>query len=155
MVAPHSPLWFDRSRLDGAAVRTMPTAVVAERAQRPCTTSFEPVALADAWWPSAQLKRPGRAWDGWSYKTPSRALVGDPQSLAAHAVPLKELLKLAPSGFPCHSQLRETRMLIHSQFGLFAENELLLKTATEATDRWMIMCRHLDDLKKVGAVHQC
>ena len=123
------------------------------RAPRPTTTHFDPAALAENWNHLAKIKTPGFQWDGSSYER-GRGPNVDVLSLALHAAALLPLLLLGITGFPALADIRAALLLVNDSHGiLVGPPRFIYKIATDAADKWRIMCAHVYQLKKSGATN--
>eukprot|EP00959_Pyramimonas_sp_CCMP1952_P256849 5366134-Pyramimonas_sp.AAC.1 len=120
-------------------------------AKRPSTVHFDPSGLAKklehlAQWTQRSL---GFVWDGSDYPQ-GRGRPADLHSLDAHASVLSVLLDVAPTGFPSQPDLRTMFMKLHEDHGVFPDlsERHLYKRATEASENWRIMMRHVYDMAK-------
>ena len=121
-----------------------------KRAPRPLTSHFAPSALVEAWAELAALKHPGWDWDGSTYSFSNRSNLGDAEGIAKHSPALKQLLLLAPTGFPSHPDLRAAMIQLHNKFDIFKGTCMIFKDAAESADRWRVMCRHLYNRRRDG-----
>ena len=124
------------------------------RAPRPKTSYFDSEDLFEELRELSKLKDPGFKWDGSTYQKPTRSTSADHEGLFAHRKALEVLLKVAPTGFPSHSDLKATFVKLHKKEQVFEgvrtdDAGKTLKAATEAADIWRIMCRDLYNLRKL------
>ena len=99
--------------------------------------------LVRAWDGFAKLRKCGWGWHGSDYPNARRGSRVDEPGLVHHEIPLRELLKVAPTGFPAQSKLRmalEYLQLKHNIFGDLGAASLY-QVASEAADRWRIMAK--------------
>ena len=124
------------------------------RSPRPLTSRFCSRSLAASLKPLAQVKGQvlGFKWDGSSYESLSRNRHPNVGSLEVHAEPLQHILAAAPTGLPRFKMLRVTFLALHADYDIFGDVEPrhLFKVATESTDNWRIMARHVYELAKAG-----
>eukprot|EP00959_Pyramimonas_sp_CCMP1952_P430391 9014390-Pyramimonas_sp.AAC.1 len=92
---------------------------MAKRAPRPYTSHFDAGALAVAWGPLANMKKPGFEWDCSDYEKLSRSATPSVESLAKFAPALTHLLDLAPAGIPEMSAPRIALATLHAECKTF------------------------------------
>ena len=119
------------------------------RRPRPDTCSFKPGHLVKQWDDLASRRKPGFEWDGSSYGA-SRGGIPDRDGLVMHAAPLRELLAIAPTGFPSHPSLVATLTQLDEKYqGLLNTTKRFHeKAASLGADQWRIMCKHVYELAK-------
>ena len=120
---------------------------------RPTTSRFCTNELCARWEPFAQLKQLAWRWDGDSYPEKNRQSYGDHDLLVMHKPALMELLRLAPTGFPAHGNLRTSLLILEKQWNIFdlegrgldklSRDVHAWQMATAAADVWRMICRHL------------
>ena len=120
--------------------------------QRAPTSYFDPDALAGQLDCVAKLRQPGFLWDDTTYGVEKRGQGVRPERLMLHTSALREILKMCPSGFPCHAQLRTTLELLHARHQIFGVNVghgfgNLATQAACATYRWRIICKDVRRVK--------
>ena len=119
------------------------------RSPRPRTSYFDSEDLADQWKELANLRTCGFSWDGRDYAKPSRSTQADKQGLRLYMNALAILLKMAPTGFPSHADLRNTFMVLDKKHGIFGTTEKAqFRVATEATEIWRVMCKDVYNMAK-------
>ena len=124
---------------------------MAARKPRPKTTRFEAHAFAKEMEPIANQRVVGFEWDGTSYDALERSrTTRSTSSLASHLPVLEPLVRLAPTGFPSHSCVREAMMLLHARFKIFGDIGNTFKVANDAASNWRTMTRHIYDMAKDG-----
>ena len=89
-----------------------------ERRARPTVSHFDVKALEDAWAPLARLRDARWSWDGGSYTANTRTKTPHGPGLLLHYDALHPLLRLAPTGFPSHPQLKSALESLNKQFGI-------------------------------------
>ena len=128
---------------------SMAEAVGKKRRKRPTTTNFKAAELVESWKERTNLRDPGFQWDGSGYGKPSRSSGIDEESISTYAKPLKVLLTLAPTGFPSHPDLRRAFVILNQRFNaLQVSQRQEEKAASEAADKWRIMCRDVYNATK-------
>ena len=113
---------------------------------------FDERALRDQLEPLARTKKVARRWDGLHYSKPVRGLGPDRRMLSLSAPVLKELMKVAPNGFPDLGCLRSVWMALDSEFDILeckARGQFL--AAQSACDVWRKMARDCVDMKRSDA----
>ena len=120
------------------------------RKSRPITSYFEPAALVEKWKHFANKQDQNFNWDGTGYGKPSRNTGADKEGLLVFKILLKELLALAPSGFPCFAKLRMAIWLLDEKYKILGglESKQSWKASGEAANVCRIMCRDVYDLVK-------
>ena len=120
-----------------------------KRVPRPLTGYFKDMELVKAWKDLLNLRDPGFSWDGSRCEKPPRGTAVNEDGLMLHAAPLTALLKLCPSGFPSHSDLRKGFILVQKKFHVFDCSEANLdRVAAESANTWRTMTRDVYTLKK-------
>ena len=126
------------------------------RAPRPKTVRVPPDVLFDRWEPFAKLRDAGFEWDGSTYGKPSRALSSDESGLIRHAGALRELLQLAPTGFPAQSSVRDALLKLHASYKVFSCDErMAYRQANDAANVWRIMSRLLRTKEEAVRESEC
>eukprot|EP00959_Pyramimonas_sp_CCMP1952_P049479 1033760-Pyramimonas_sp.AAC.1 len=127
--------------------------MASSRSPRPLTSNFSEAQLKQQWSGLAKLKKPGFSWDASSYQVSTRTEKPDLESLENHARAARPLIELAPTGFPSIVNLRNVFVQLHKEYNIFdsIDDRHVWKTATDASDKWRIVCKHVYNLKKAGA----
>lgn len=114
---------------------------------RPATSHFAARELVDEWANVLKLRDPGFKWDGSSYQGKGASIHVD--SLKSHEAGLVGLLKVAPSGFPSHTDLRSALAHLQVRHGILADDKLVTQTLSDdATEAWRLMAKHIYTLAK-------
>jgi hypothetical protein len=120
-----------------------------KRRRRPSTINFKAEELVKSWEEWTNLRDPGFHWDGSGYGKSCRSSGCDQEGINMYEKPLKVLLKLAPSAFPSHPDLRRTFVILNQRFHVLQVSQRQEeKAASEAADKWRIMCKDVYNASK-------
>ena len=113
------------------------------RRARPRTAHFLVEELEAAWEPFAKMRSCGFSWDGGGYGGTARSSP-DHRGLVDHADALEPLLRLAPSGFPCHGRAKAAFLNLKSKYGILeVENRFANRASSLAAEAWRVMAKHV------------
>ena len=118
------------------------------RRPRPPTIAVDGDALFAEWSEVAKLRKAPWSWDGASY--PKKRSQGPcRESLRMHAPALIPLAKLAPSGYPTQTSVRDVLVRLDAAFGVLeCPVASQYAVAGEAADAWRLMLKHVCDLRR-------
>ena len=118
---------------------------------RPASVVLKPCDVVSELKGLLEKRLPGFQWDGSDYQRPHRNQAADKDGLLLYLEPLQKLLKLAPTGFPTHTSLRESFELCDEKFKIFDDKSHgRHTTAARAADVWRKMCADIYQMAKGG-----
>ena len=125
------------------------------RKQRATVTKIDGNQLQATWRPLAELKSPGFEWDGSHYPNPNKSGSPCKTELEMCADALLGLAQVAPSGYCCKPELKDTLMALHEDHAIMKATAVDLEKgntpivkAEKTCEVWQAMLKHCLILKQ-------